>query len=151
MSSVPLRTVSRWGLIDLAGSFPPAERISSIRLTGGITVEIVGINQLQDKARAQAVPVVRKTGIAVWKKLAAIAALAFVVSQFYYFRELAAALLIFTILFLMFAAIVGVIYLIGRASQKGFSIAEPAARRGLILAEEVSRKTFHRPRSVPVP
>lgn len=105
---------------------------------------------LQNSVQSQEKAVLRKTGIAPWKILLGVAVVAAVVSQFYFFRELAAALLIFTILFLMFAAIVGAIYLIGRASQKGFSIAEPAARRGLVLAEVISRKTFHRPRSAPV-
>ena len=114
-------------------------------------MEIVGSTQLEDPKKALALVEPKKSGYAVWKICAAVAVVAAVVSQFYYFRELAAALLIFTIIFLMFAAIVGVIYLVGRASQKGYSIAEPAARRGLVLAEAVSRKTFHRPRSVPVP
>jgi uncharacterized membrane protein YfbV (UPF0208 family) len=85
-----------------------------------------------------------------WKTLAVIAVLALIIWQVYYFRELAAALLIFTILFLVFAAIAGAIYLIGRVGQKGISIAEPAARRGLVYAEVISKKTFHRPRSAPV-
>jgi hypothetical protein len=110
--------------------------------TGGILLQ----NSVQSSENAA----LSKPGIAAWKIWLGVAASVAVVSQFYYFRELAAALLIFTILFLMFAAIVGVIYLVGRASQKGFSIAEPAARRGLVLAEVISRKTFHRPRSAPV-
>ena len=114
-------------------------------------METGGTIHLQDSTEAHELPAPRKTGIATWKKCAGIAAAFLVVWQFYYFRELAAALLIFTILFLMFAAIGGVIYLIGRAGQKGISIAEPAARRGLVFAEEISKKTFHRPRSVPVP
>jgi hypothetical protein len=150
MPDVPLRTHTRWSVIDLGGSFPPSRRISSIRLTGGIQVEIAGSTQLEDSKKALDLITPRKSGVAVWKICAAVAVAVAVVSQFYYFRELAAALLIFTILFLMFAAIVGVIYLVGRASQKGYSIAEPAARRGLVLAEAVSRKTFHRPRSAPV-
>jgi hypothetical protein len=113
-------------------------------------VEIVDPNQLQHASELKPAHVARKTHSTTWKTLAVIAALAGVVWQFYYFRELAAALLIFTILFLMFAGIVGAIYLIGRVSQKGISIAEPAARRGLILAEAFSKKTFHRPRSAPV-
>jgi hypothetical protein len=93
-----------------------------------------------------------KKGIAAWKIYTPIAAASLVIiSQFYFFRELAAALLLFTIIFLVLATIGGAIYLIGRVSQKTFSIAEPAARRGLIYAEVISRKTFHRPRSVPVP
>jgi hypothetical protein len=151
MSNVPLRTLTRWSLIDLGGSFPPAKRISSIRLTGGIPVEIVSADQVAEEAERSKITATRKPGIAAWKKYAAAAAVLVIVSQFYYFRELAAALLIFTILFLTCAAIVGVIYLVGRAGQKGISIAEPAARRGMVYAEGISRKTFHRPRSVPVP
>jgi hypothetical protein len=114
-------------------------------------VEILSTTQVADSDEPPKAAAPKKSGIAAWKKWVAIVAVLGVVWQFYYFRELAAALLIFTILFLMFAGIVGAIYLIGRASQKGFSIAEPAARRGLVLAEEISKKTFHRPRSVPVP
>jgi hypothetical protein len=113
-------------------------------------VEIVDPNQLHQAVPAAEAQVAPKSGISAWKTLAVIAGLAVVVWQFYYFRELAAALLIFTILFLMFAAIAGAIYLIGRAGQKGISIAEPAARRGLVFAEVISKKTFHRPRSAPV-
>jgi hypothetical protein len=114
-------------------------------------VETGGTIHLHDLKEVWEPKASRKTDIALWKKLAVIAAAVLVVWQFYYFRELAAALLIFTVLFLIFAAIAGAVYLIGRASQKGFSIAEPAARRGLVFAEAISRKTFHRQRSVPVP
>jgi hypothetical protein len=117
----------------------------------GNSVETGGTFHLHNLAESKGSKASGKTSTALWKKLAVVAAAVLVVSQFYYFRELAAALLIFTILFLIFAAIVGAIYLIGRASQKGFSIAEPAARRGLVFAEAISRKTFHRQRSVPVP
>jgi hypothetical protein len=113
-------------------------------------VETGVITRIPDPTQSQEKTALRKPGIAAWKKWLGAAVLAVVVSQFYYFRELAAALLIFTILFLMFASIAGVIYLVGRASQKGLSMAEPAARRGLVLAEVISRKTFHRPRSAPV-
>jgi hypothetical protein len=151
MPEVPLRTHTRWSVIDFGGSFPPARRISSIRLTGGIQVEIAGKCEFESSTVAGEIRAPRKAGIAAWKKCVGVAAALAIVWQFYYFRELAAALLIFTILFLMFAAIIGAIYLIGRVGQKGISIAEPAARRGLVLAEVISRKTFHRPRSVPVP
>lgn len=114
-------------------------------------METSNTTRLQDSSNAQEVSLHRKTRIAAWIKWLGVVPVAAIVWQFYYFRELAVALLIFTILFLIFAAMVGVIYLIGRAGQKGISIAEPAARRGLVLAEEISRKTFHRPRSVPVP
>jgi hypothetical protein len=113
-------------------------------------VETGGAIQLEESIQAKKAIIPGKKRIAVWKFFLAIAAAVVLFAQFYYFRELAAALLIFTILFLMIAAIVGLVYLIGSAGQKGYSIAEPAARRGLVLAEEISRKTFHRPRSVPV-
>jgi hypothetical protein len=106
---------------------------------------------MKESAQPQENAPLKKQDIAAWKIYTPIAAALVIVSQFYFFRELAVALLFFTILFLMLAAIGGAIYLIGRASQMGFSIAEPAARRGLVFAEVISRKTFHRPRSVPVP
>jgi acetyl-CoA carboxylase carboxyltransferase component len=117
---------------------------------GAIQVETSNSLRLQDSASTQEIPVSPKKRIAAWKKWLSVVVAVGIVSQFYYFREMFAALLIFTILFLMCAAIAGAIYLVGRASQKGFSIAEPAARRGLVLAEVISRKTFHRPRSAPV-
>nr|HEV7953770.1 hypothetical protein [Candidatus Acidoferrales bacterium] len=126
-------------------------RISSIRLTGGIQVEIVGKSEPEASTKARELAAPGKAGVAAWKIYAAVAVALAIVWQFYYFRELAAALLFFTIIFLVLAAIGGAIYLIGRISQKTFSIAEPAARRGLVYAEVISRKTFHRPRSVPVP
>lgn len=113
-------------------------------------MEIVGKTELQEVSHTIAAPAGKKSFGTAWRTLAVIAALGVIVWQFYYFRELAAALLIFTILFLIFATIAGAIYLIGRAGQKGIAIAEPAARRGLVYAEVFSRKTFHRPRSAPV-
>lgn len=112
-------------------------------------MEIVDPNKLHEAVSSKVVPI-REAGASVWKMLAVVAGLTAVVWQFYYFRELAAALLIFTILFLMIAGVIGAIYLIGRIGQKGIAIAEPAARRGLVFAEIISRKTFHRPRSAPV-
>ena len=113
-------------------------------------METGGALHLQESIQATKSVVPAKKRFAIWKIFLTVAASVAAFAQFYYFRELAAALLIFTILFLMIAAIVGVVYLIGSAGQKGYSMAEPAARRGLVLAEEISRKTFHRPRSVPV-
>jgi hypothetical protein len=114
-------------------------------------VEIVSKEHLEAAAEVSRVKVSERPDVAAWKIYAPVVVMLAVVSQFYFFRELEAALLFFTILFLMLAAVGGAIYLIGCASQKTFSIAEPAARRGLVFAEVVSRKTFHRPRSVPVP
>ena len=113
-------------------------------------METGGAIHLEESIQSRKAIKPAKKRIAIWKICLAVGAIVVVFAQFYYFRELAAALLIFTILFLMIAAIVGVVYLIGSAGQKGYSIAEPAARRGLVLAEEISRKTFHRQRSVPV-
>ena len=113
-------------------------------------METGGALHLQESIQVRKAIVPAKKRIAIWKICLIVALVVFGFAQFYYFRELAAALLLFTILFLMMAAIVGVVYLIGSAGQKGFEIAEPAARRGLVLAEEISKKTFHRQRSVPV-
>jgi fatty acid desaturase len=114
-------------------------------------VEIVGKSEPEASTKARELAAPRKAAVAAWKIYVAVAVAIAIVWQFYYFRELAAALLLFTIIFLVLAVIGGAIYLIGRISQKTFSIAEPAARRGLVYAEVISRKTFHRPRSVPVP
>lgn len=94
------------------------------------------------------------TGTARWKpwyKWVVGLLAAFLIVQIYYVRELLAALLLFTVLFLVVAIIVAVAYAIGLAGEAGFTYAEPAARHGLEVAEEISRKTFHRPRSAPVP
>jgi hypothetical protein len=85
-----------------------------------------------------------------WKKWLGIVVATAIVTQIYFVRELLAALLIFTVLFVVAAVIGVVIYLIGRAGETGIQIAEPAAKRGLELAEDFSKKTFHRPRSAPV-
>lgn len=87
---------------------------------------------------------------AAWKKWLGVVLAAAVVLQIYFVRELLAALLIFSVLFVIAALIGVVIYFIGRAGEAGIQIAEPAAKRGLELAEDFSKKTFHRPRSAPV-
>jgi|SRR5580658_5192911 hypothetical protein len=84
----------------------------------------------------------------VWV-LGALAAL--LILQVYFIRELLAALILFTVLFLVVAVFTAIAYAIGRAGEAGFAYAEPTARRGLEAAEDLSRKTFRRPRSVPAP
>ncbi|MGH9593225.1 MAG: hypothetical protein ACRD5L_09045 [Bryobacteraceae bacterium] len=82
----------------------------------------------------------------LWIGLAAL-----VVAQVYFVRELIAALVLFTGLFVVLSVIAGVVYLVGRVGESTISMAEPAAKRGLEIAEEVSKKTFRRPRSAPAP
>ena len=86
-----------------------------------------------------------------WSKWLWLAAGAFLVFQFYYVQEMLAILVIFAALFVVFAIIAGIVYAVGRAGESTISAAEPVARRGLELAEEVSKKTFRRPRSAPAP
>jgi hypothetical protein len=86
-----------------------------------------------------------------WRKWLWLALGLFVAGQIYFFQELFAALLIFTILFMIVSVFVGLAYLVGRAGEAGISAAEPVARRGLAAAEAVSKKTFHRPHSTPAP
>jgi hypothetical protein len=76
---------------------------------------------------------------------------ALLILQVYFVRELLAALILFTVLFLIVALFTAVAYAIGRAGEAGFAFAEPTARRGLEAAEDLSRKTFRRPRSAPAP
>jgi hypothetical protein len=83
---------------------------------------------------------------ALWFLLAA--ALLF---QAYYVQEMLAALVIFTILFLIGAIITGAIYLLGRAGETTVTLAEPVARRGVAFAEELRQKAFRRPHSAPAP
>jgi hypothetical protein len=71
--------------------------------------------------------------------------------QAYYVREMLAALVIFTILFVIGAIIAGAIYLVGRAGETTVTLAEPVARRGVALAEELRQKAFRRPHSAPAP
>jgi hypothetical protein len=86
-----------------------------------------------------------------WHKWVAGVVAALLIVQIYFVRELLAALILFTVLFLVVAIIVGIGYAIGRAGEAGFTFAEPAARRGMEMAEDLSRRTFRRPRSAPVP
>ena len=86
-----------------------------------------------------------------WRKLLWIALAAAAVVQVYYVRELLAALVIFTVLFVIGSVIAGVIYLAGRAGETTIALAEPVARRGISYVEEVGKKAFRRPHSAPAP
>ena len=86
-----------------------------------------------------------------WRKWIWLAVAAFLIFQVYYVREMLAVLVIFTGLFFVVAIIAAIVYAIGRAGESTITAAEPMARRGMELAEEVSKKTFRRPRSAPVP
>ena len=82
--------------------------------------------------------------------------LAFVALQIYFVQEMLAALMLFTGVFVIFAIVALVLYLVDRAGQWGLGWAgkhsRPAvqlARRGLTTAEEISKKQLRRPRSEP--
>jgi cytosine/uracil/thiamine/allantoin permease len=79
---------------------------------------------------------------------------AFVALQVYFVQEMLAALMLFTGVFVIFALIALVLYLVDRAGQWGLGWAgqraRPAlqlARRGWAAAEDLSKKPFRRPRS----
>ena len=79
---------------------------------------------------------------------------AFVALQIYFVQEMLAALLLFTGVFVIFAIIALVLYLVDRAGQWSLGWAgqraRPAlqlARRGWAAAEDLSKKPFRRPRS----
>ena len=79
---------------------------------------------------------------------------AFVALQIYFVQEMLAALILFAGVFVIVAFIALLIYLADRAGQWSIGWAgeqaRPAmqlARRGWILAEELSKKPFRRPRS----
>lgn len=82
---------------------------------------------------------------------------AFVAFQIYFVQELLAALMLFTGVFIVLAIAALALYLLDRAGELGLVWAGkhslPAvrlARRGLIAAEEISKKQLHRPRSATV-
>jgi hypothetical protein len=88
----------------------------------------------------------------MWIGLAALVAL-----RMHFVQELLAALMLFTIAFVVFAIIALMLYLVDRAGQWGLGWAGqhsgPAielARRGWALAKDISKKSFRRPRSAPV-
>jgi hypothetical protein len=74
---------------------------------------------------------------------------AFVALQIYFVRELLAALILFTGLFIVCAVIALVVYLVDRASRWGLGVAGQQAKRALTAAEEISKKQLRRPRSEP--
>ena len=89
----------------------------------------------------------------IWIGVAALIAL-----QIYFVQEMFAALMLFTGVFAVLALVALVLYLIDRAGQLGLQWAGkqagPAvqlARKGLVAAEELSKKPFHRPRSETAP
>ena len=85
----------------------------------------------------------------LWYGLAAVAAV-----QLYFVQEMMAALVLFSVLFAVAAAVVVLVYLFDRASQRAMAWAEPRAvraarhtQRTWARAEEISRKQLHRLRS----
>jgi hypothetical protein len=76
-----------------------------------------------------------------------LALVAFVALQIYFVQEMLAALILFTGVFVVFAIIALVLYLVDRAGQWGLGWAGHQARRGLTLAEDISKKQLRRPRS----
>jgi len=79
---------------------------------------------------------------------------AFVAVQIYFVREMLAALMLFTGLFVILAMAALFLYLVDRAGQWGLGWARQhsrpvaqLARRGWAAAEDFSKKPFHRPRS----
>lgn len=92
-----------------------------------------------------------KTSRKAWRKWLYAILASYIVLQVYYVREMLAALLIFTIFFAVFAFIATIVYIVGRAGEAGIVLAEPAAKRGMEIAEGLSKKTFHRQRSVIAP
>jgi uncharacterized membrane protein (UPF0136 family) len=69
--------------------------------------------------------------------------------QIYFVRELLAAFMLFTGVFIICAMVALVLYLIDRASQWGLDLAGQQAKRALVAAEEISKKQLRRPRSEP--
>jgi hypothetical protein len=71
----------------------------------------------------------------------------FVALQIYFVRELLAALILFTGIFIVCAMIALILYLVDRASRWGLALAGVQAKRALSAAEEISKKPLRRPRS----
>ena len=84
----------------------------------------------------------RRTRKWLWIGLGVFAAL-----QIYFVRELLAALILFTGLFIVCAVIALILYLVDRASRWGLGVAGVQAKRALTAAEELSKKPLRRPRS----
>ncbi|MGH9614782.1 MAG: hypothetical protein ACRD4P_17090 [Bryobacteraceae bacterium] len=72
---------------------------------------------------------------------------AFVALQIYFVQEMLAALFLFTGVFVVVAFIALVLYVVDRAGQWGLGWAGHQARRGINLAEDISKKQLRRPRS----
>ena len=72
---------------------------------------------------------------------------AFVALQIYFVQEMLVALVLFTGVFVLLAVAALALYLIDRAGQWGLVWAGRQARRGLSVAEEISKKQPRRPRS----
>jgi hypothetical protein len=76
------------------------------------------------------------------------------VLQVYFVRELLAAELLFLVGFAILFSIFALVYAVGRAGERGLSMAEPwgrvvaqSTKRGWSALEEISRKPFRHPRS----
>ncbi len=89
----------------------------------------------------------------LWVFLGALLAL-----QIYFVRELLAALLLFTVAFVVLAGLALVFYLVQQAGQLSLAWVEPRTRSmvpklrsALALLEDLSKKPFRRPRSQPAP
>ena len=85
-----------------------------------------------------------KTRKWLWIGLGVFAAL-----QIYFVRELLAALILFTGVFIVCAVLALVLYLVDRASRWGLDMAGNQAERAITAAEEISKKPLRRPRSEP--
>ena len=86
----------------------------------------------------------RKARKWLWFALGALVAL-----QLYFVREMVAALMLFTGVFIVCAIIALVLYLVDRASRWGLGLAGNQAKRAIVAAEEISKKQLRRPRSEP--
>ena len=87
------------------------------------------------------------------KGMFSVVALVFVL-QLYFVRELAAAELLFGVVFAVLFVLGGLAYLLGTLGERGLDLAESgirivaeSARRGYASLEEVNRKPFRHPRS----
>jgi hypothetical protein len=81
---------------------------------------------------------------------------AYIGLQIYFVQEMLAALILFTVVFILCAIVAAILYLVDRVGQLSVGWAgqqaKPAvelARRGLNAVEDVSKKQLHRPRSAP--
>jgi hypothetical protein len=110
------------------------------------TAELSQASDFPDESSPTAAPRSKAWRMWIW-----VAVAAFLIFQVYYVREMLAILVIFVGLFFVVAIIAAIVYALGRAGESTITAAEPMARRGMELAEEVSKKTFRRPRSAPVP